>query len=95
MFKKVIFLSLAILLIHTSQVGDQVDCFRMKDSSYGHFSTCTATKPMPLKVETTFTVDKDFTWGLFAYDVALYDGVEKKTTSLSKCIQGICFYLKK
>lgn len=94
MFKKVILLSLAVFLIHSSQVGDQVDCFRMKDSSYGHFATCTATKPMPLKVETTFTVDKDFTWGLFAYDVALYDGVEKKTTSLSKCIQGICFCLK-
>jgi len=47
---------------------------------------------MPLKIETTFILDKDFTWGLFAWDVALYDGVEKKTTSLSKCIQGNCLF---
>jgi hypothetical protein len=66
----------------------------MKDSSYGHFASCTATKPMPLKVETTFTLDKDFTWGLFAWDVTLYDGIEKKTTSLAKCIQGIFLFNK-
>ena len=80
--------ALVFLLVHSSQLNDSVDCFRMKDSSFGHFISCSASKPMPLKIETTFTVDKDFTWGLFAYDVALYDGIEKKTTSLSKCIQG-------
>lgn len=84
-------MGLIILFVQCSQLNDSVDCFRMKDSSYGHFATCTASKPMPLKVETTFTLDKDFTWGLFAWDVALYDGVEKKTTSLSKCIQGNSF----
>lgn len=81
-------------MVHSSQVGDQMECFRMKDSSYGHFASCTATKPMPLKVETTFTLDKDFTWGLFAWDVTLYDGIEKKTTSLAKCIQGIFLFNK-
>lgn len=65
---------LIVLCVH-SQVTDPIECFRMKDSSYGHFSTCSATKPLPLKTETTFVLDKDYTWGLFSYDVALYDGV--------------------
>ena len=64
-----------IVLCAHSQLTDPVQCFRMKDSSYGHFSTCSATKPLPLKAETTFVLDKDYAWGLFSYDVALYDGV--------------------
>lgn len=88
MFKEISVFILMIVVIQSIQVDDQMECVRMRDSSYGHFASCSATKPMPLKVETTFTLDKDFTWGLFAWDVALYDGIEKKTTSLSKCIQG-------
>lgn len=85
-------MGLIILSVQCSQVNDSVGCIRMKDSLYWHFASCTASKPTPLKIETTFTLDKDFTWRLFAWDVDLYDGVEKKTTSLSKFIQGNSFF---
>jgi hypothetical protein len=89
MSKHILLLTLVIFLTQASLLNDQVECFRMKDSSYGHFTSCSATKPLPLKVESTFTLDKDYTWSIFSYDVALYDGVSKQTTSLSKCIQGM------
>ena len=87
--QKLILLGLVVVALSAQQsLADDMQCFRMKDSSFGHFATCSASKPLPLKIETNFFLDKDYTWTLFSYDVALYDGVEKKTTSLSKCIQG-------
>ncbi len=70
-----LFILVVIAICTQTQLADPIDCFRMKDSSFGHFVTCSATKPLPLKIESTFVLDKDYTWGLFSYDVALYDGV--------------------
>jgi hypothetical protein len=88
MTKKILFITFLALILCAEVLSDNVECFRQKDSSFGHFATCSATKPLPLKVETTFTLDKAYAWSALSYDVALFDGVTKQTTSLSKCLQG-------
>ena len=56
-------------------LNDQVDCFRLQDSVYGHYINCSNTKPLPLKAQTTIQLDMDYYFNPYtSYSVYLMDG---------------------